>query len=324
MQKNKTLKLPEKQNDVAQVAQHPFFRQLEIYLSNLKRQGRSEHTIAAYRRDLLQLVPLLPLIEQPHRRDFLNALKRLSQKNLSERSLARILSAWRQYAAFLLEKGLLQQNPLEGLKAPRPKERLPKALDQEMLNHLLDTDETEDSLSIRDHAIFELMYGSGLRVSEVCSLNLNDISLQNGWVHIKGKGDKQRQVPLTRKSIEAIQAYLQERTPPKDGQALFTGRFGTRLGRNQIGKRLKHWSQHNGSTQHISPHMLRHSYASHLLQSSRDIRAVQELLGHSQLSTTQIYTKLDFDHLARAYDEAHPRAKRKKQVNQEKDNTTEN
>ena len=154
------------------------------------------------------------------------------------------------------------------------------------------------------------MYGSGLRLSEIHGLDTGDVWLDEGWVRVTGKGRKQRQVPLTGKSVEALKNYLPLRQTASDGKALFTGRNGTRLSQRQIQKRLESWAAQNGDGRHISPHMMRHSYASHLLQSSRDIRAVQELLGHSSLSTTQIYTKLDFDHIARLYDEAHPRAKR--------------
>ena len=167
-----------------------------------------------------------------------------------------------------------------------------------------------DALALRDHALFELMYGSGLRLSEIHGLDTGDVWLDEGWVRVTGKGRKQRQVPLTGKSVEALKNYLPLRQTASDGKALFTGRNGTRLSQRQIQKRLESWAAQNGDGRHISPHMMRHSYASHLLQSSRDIRAVQELLGHSSLSTTQIYTKLDFDHIARLYDEAHPRAKR--------------
>ncbi|WP_339895125.1 tyrosine-type recombinase/integrase, partial [Neisseria gonorrhoeae] len=162
----------------------------------------------------------------------------------------------------------------------------------------------------RDHALFELMYGSGLRVSEIHGLNADDVYLDEAWVHVTGKGRKQRQVPLTGKSVEALKNYLPLRQTASDGKALFTGRNGTRLSQRQIQKRLESWAAQYGDGRHVSPHMMRHSYAGHLLQASRDIRAVQELLGHSSLSTTQIYTKLDFDHIARLYDEAHPRAKR--------------
>ena len=290
---------------------------LDGYLKMLGQQGKSAHTLSAYGRDLTELVRLLTegsseTAQDLTRRDFVAALKRLSQQGLSERTLARKLSAWRQYCGWLVQSGMMDNDPTFNLKAPRLPERLPKALPQEELNHMLDSAPVDDSLAVRDHALFELMYGSGLRLSEIHSLDLGDVLLDEGWVSVTGKGRKERQVPLSGKSVEALRAYLFERVAADSETALFTGKNGTRLGQRQIQKRLQTWAVQQGSGQHISPHMMRHSYASHLLQSSRDIRAVQELLGHSNLSTTQIYTKLDFDHLAKVYDEGHPRAKRKK------------
>ncbi len=291
---------------------------LDGYLKMLGQQGKSAHTLSAYGRDLTELVRLLTegssetAQDLTRRDDFVAALKRLSQQGLSERTLARKLSAWRQYCGWLVQSGMMDNDPTFNLKAPRLPERLPKALPQEELNHMLDSSPVDDSLAVRDHALFELMYGSGLRLSEIHSLDLGDVLLDEGWVSVTGKGRKERQVPLSGKSVEALRAYLSERVAADGETALFTGKNGTRLGQRQIQKRLQAWAVRQGSGQHISPHMMRHSYASHLLQSSRDIRAVQELLGHSNLSTTQIYTKLDFDHLAKVYDEGHPRAKRKK------------
>ena len=290
---------------------------LDGYLKMLGQQGKSAHTLSAYGRDLTELVRLLTegsseTSQDLTRRDFVAALKRLSQQGLSERTLARKLSAWRQYCGWLVQSGMMDNDPTFNLKAPRLPERLPKALPQEELNHMLDSAPVDDSLAVRDHALFELMYGSGLRLSEIHGLDLGDVLLDEGWVSVTGKGRKERQVPLSGKSVEALRAYLSERVAADSETALFTGKNGTRLGQRQIQKRLQTWAVQQGSGQHISPHMMRHSYASHLLQSSRDIRAVQELLGHSNLSTTQIYTKLDFDHLAKVYDEGHPRAKRKK------------
>jgi len=290
---------------------------LDGYLKMLGQQGKSAHTLSAYGRDLTELVRLLTegsseTSQDLTRRDFVAALKRLSQQGLSERTLARKLSAWRQYCGWLVQSGMMDNDPTFNLKAPRLPERLPKALPQEELNHMLDSTPADDSLAVRDHALFELMYGSGLRLSEIHGLDLGDVLLDEGWVSVTGKGRKERQVPLSGKSVEALRAYLSERVAADSETALFTGKNGTRLGQRQIQKRLQTWAVQQGSGQHISPHMMRHSYASHLLQSSRDIRAVQELLGHSNLSTTQIYTKLDFDHLAKVYDEGHPRAKRKK------------
>ena len=290
---------------------------LDGYLKMLGQQGKSAHTLSAYGRDLTELVRLLTegsseTAQDLTRRDFVAALKRLSQQGLSERTLARKLSAWRQYCGWLVQSGMMDNDPTFNLKAPRLPERLPKALPQEELNHMLDSAPVDDSLAVRDHALFELMYGSGLRLSEIHGLDLGDVLLDEGWVSVTGKGRKERQVPLSGKSVGALRAYLSERVAADGETALFTGKNGTRLGQRQIQKRLQTWAVQQGSGQHISPHMMRHSYASHLLQSSRDIRAVQELLGHSNLSTTQIYTKLDFDHLAKVYDEGHPRAKRKK------------
>ena len=284
------------------------------YLQTLQQQGKSPHTLAAYRRDLEQLSQLLPETaagETPHRRHFSAALKKLSQQEQHPRSMARKLSVWRRYCGWLVQQNLLEYDPTESLKAPKAPGRLPKAVEQETLNRLLDNDSDNDTLALRDHAIFELMYGSGLRLSEVHDLNLGDILLDEGWVSVTGKGNKQRQVPLVQQSIAAIRAWLPQRYAAAEETALFTNNRGERLSQRQIQNRLRQWALKQGSPQHLSPHMLRHSYASHLLQSARDIRAVQELLGHSNLSTTQIYTKLDFDHLAAIYDEAHPRAKRK-------------
>lgn len=293
-----------------------FNDQQSAYLLNLQQQGKSTHTLAAYGRDLVQLFDLLPeLCQTPTRHDFVAVLKKLSQQNIHPRSLARKLSVWRQYCDFLVRHGRLESNPVANIKAPKAPERLPKAVEQESLNVMLNQDNAHTSsnaLTLRDHAIFELMYGSGLRLSEICSLNLEHILLTEGWVSVTGKGNKQRQVPLGTQSIAAIQAYLPCRPTIAGEAALFTNHFGKRLGARQIQNRLRDWAIRQGSPQHLSPHMLRHSYASHLLQAAHDIRAVQELLGHSQLSTTQIYTKLDFDHLAKIYDDTHPRAKRKK------------
>lgn len=293
---------------------------LDAYLENIVREGKSEHTVAAYRRDLEELFALLAQMpseaeggvpQDLSRRDFTAALRRLSQRGLNARTLARKLSSWRQYCVWLVKRGLMHADPTADIKPPKQPERIPKALPQECLNQMLDLPVDDgDALALRDHALFELMYGSGLRLSEIHGLDTGDVWLDEGWVRVTGKGRKQRQVPLTGKSVEALKNYLPLRQTASDGKALFTGRNGTRLSQRQIQKRLESWAVQNGDGRHISPHMMRHSYASHLLQSSRDIRAVQELLGHSSLSTTQIYTKLDFDHIARLYDEAHPRAKR--------------
>ena len=292
----------------------PFLVRLDAYLTQLTQQGKSPHTLDAYRRDLIELANMLPENQQPTRNDVVRALKQLSQRGQHPRSLARKLTSWRQYAEYLVHLGELTSNPIAHIKAPKPPERLPKAIDREQINQMIDQDipQPDDVLAIRDHAMIELFYGSGLRLAELHALNVDDVLLDAGWVMVSGKGKRQRQVPLTRPSIAAIDAYLSTRYAVDGELALFTSRHGTRLCTRQIAKRLEIWSQNNQANQHISPHMLRHSYASHLLQASRDVRAVQELLGRQNLSTTQIYAKLDFDHLAQVYDDTHPRAKRKK------------
>ena len=292
----------------------PFLVRLDAYLTQLTQQGKSPHTLDAYRRDLIELANMLPENQQPTRNDVVRALKQLSQRGQHPRSLARKLTSWRQYAEYLVHLGELTSNPIAHIKAPKPPERLPKAIDREQINQMIDQDipQSDDVLAIRDHAMIELFYGSGLRLAELHTLNVDDVLLDAGWVMVSGKGKRQRQVPLTRPSIAAIDAYLSTRYAVDGELALFTSRHGTRLCTRQIAKRLEIWSQNNQANQHISPHMLRHSYASHLLQASRDVRAVQELLGHQNLSTTQIYAKLDFDHIAQVYDDTHPRAKRKK------------
>ena len=292
---------------------HPFLAQLAPYLTEQRQRNRSPHTLIAYERELRELANLLPATAQPARRDFQAAFRQLSQRGLHPASLARALSAWRQYCDYLVRQGSLKTNPVQDIKAPKKPQRLPRAIERDTLNALLDQPaDPDDTLALRDQAIAELLYGSGLRLAELASLNLNDVYLDAGWLNVRGKGNKQRQVPLTQSSAALLRQWLAQRPAQPHETALFTTQRGTRLGSRQIAKRLDNWAQQHGSPQHISPHMLRHSFAGHLLQASRDIRAVQDLLGHASLSSTQIYTKLDFDHLATVYDETHPRARRGK------------
>ena len=292
---------------------HPFLAQLAPYLTEQRQRNRSPHTLIAYERELRELANLLPATAQPARRDFQAAFRQLSQRGLHPASLARALSAWRQYCDYLVRQGSLKTNPVQDIKAPKKPQRLPRAIERDTLNALLDQPAAaDDTLALRDQAIAELLYGSGLRLAELASLNLNDVYLDAGWLNVRGKGNKQRQVPLTQSSAALLRQWLAQRPAQPHETALFTTQRGTRLGSRQIAKRLDNWAQQHGSPQHISPHMLRHSFAGHLLQASRDIRAVQDLLGHASLSSTQIYTKLDFDHLATVYDETHPRARRGK------------
>ncbi|XXQ68799.1 tyrosine-type recombinase/integrase [Neisseriaceae bacterium B1] len=289
-----------------------YTQHLANFLQQQQQQNRSPHTLAAYERDIQILLKWLPENREPTRTDYTQAFKSLSQQGNSEATMARKLSAWRQFVAYLVQQGCLKNNALTGLKAPKLPQRLPRAIEREPLNAMLDNSDSDDMFSARDVAMVELLYGCGLRLSELVGLNVDDIFLDEDWVNVLGKGRKQRRVPLTTQSIDSLKTYLPQRFAAPQETALFTGQHGKRLGARQVAKRLEKWAEQQGSAQHISPHMLRHSYASHLLQASRDLRAVQDLLGHEQLSTTQIYTKLDFDHLAQVYDETHPRARRKK------------
>ena len=286
-----------------------FFARCPQFLLSMQRKGLSEHSQRAYQQDLAELQELTDGKDMV-RSSFIAALKKLSAKNLHPRTLARKLSAWRSYANYLCEMGLMDNNPLTGIKAPKPPARLPKALDAEELNQLLDTPVDDNFYTRRDSAVFELLYGSGLRIFEAVALNLHDIDLIEKIAHIHGKGGKQRMVPLGDKSVVALKKWLEVRIV-KDGEmAVFTNHLGKRITTRRLRQCLDAWGLKTGASRHISPHMLRHSFAGHLLQNSRDIRAVQELLGHASLSTTQIYTKLYFAHLAKIYDEAHPHAKK--------------
>lgn len=284
------------------------------FLQHLRHRGLSPLTLDAYERDLQQLAQLLPdqlNSSQITRLHLVGALKKLSGRGDKPASLARKLSTWRAYFSFLQQHGQISSNPASNIKAPKAGARLPKAVPAEKLNQAFDHPVANTPLSLRDQAIFELLYGSGLRLSELVQLDLQHLMLDENWVYVSGKGNKQRQVPLGSKSVAALRRYLPQRIAISGENAVFTSRLGTRLTARQIQNRLNVWSITQNSDRHLSPHMLRHSFASHVLQNAHDIRAVQELLGHKSISTTQQYTKLDFNHLAQIYDDTHPRAKRR-------------
>ena len=247
---------------------------------------------------------------------------KLHGQGLSPRSIAIHLAAWRGLYRHLGREGVVPINPVEGLRPPKNARPLPKALSVEHAVALAEhADRQDDSaLDARDHAIVELLYGCGLRVAELCGLDvvagpaaLGWLDLQSADAHVLGKGSKRRSVPVGSAALKAVHAWLALRgtLAKPDEPALFVSRRGTRLSDGQLRKRLAERALAAGLPSHVHPHMLRHSYASHLLQSSGDLRAVQELLGHAQITTTQVYTRLDFQHLAKIYDAAHPRAKRK-------------
>jgi integrase/recombinase XerC len=244
----------------------------------------------------------------------------LHGQGLAPRSIALVLSAWRGFYRWLGRDGLVALNPVEGVRAPKAAKPLPKALSVDLAMALADEPEAVDSLAIeaRDQCMVELLYGCGLRVGELVGLDLRPGGA--GWIdapdasaHVLGKGSKRRSVPVGGPALLALRAWLERRNDlarPEEA-ALFVGSRGARIGAGQVRERLKRRALRAGLPTHVHPHMLRHSFATHLLQSSGDLRAVQELLGHANITTTQVYTKLDFGHLSKVYDAAHPRARRK-------------
>lgn len=254
--------------------------------------------------------PLLALSPAMLRR-FLGALH---ARGLSGRSLARMLSGWRSLYRFALDRNRsLKHDPCAGLRAPRSARRLPAALSPDEAVQLVAI-EGDDPLAVRDRALFELAYSSGLRVSELAGLDVAAVDLATGEVRVLGKGSKERIVPVGGPARAAIRHWLAVRTSlaRADPKAMFVSRSGRRIAPRAIERRLAAWAVKRGLARHVHPHMLRHSFASHLLQSSSDLRAVQEMLGHASIASTQVYTHLDFQYLAKAYDRAHPRAHKKR------------
>lgn len=290
---------------------------LKEYLEFLNfERGLSPLTRENYARDITQLIKLadstaLNELQTNHIRRF---IANLHSKGLGGKSIARMLSSWRGFFDFLVNRKGFTNNPVIGLRAPKSPKTLPQALSIEQAVKLVDISD-DDVLGIRDHAILELFYSSGLRLSEVVNLNMDVLDFSEGTVIVTGKGNKTRIVPLGSHAIDAIQKWLQTRSQilinnPSE-KAVFIGLQGRRISTRNIQYRLKEWSIKQGINSSVHPHMLRHSFATHVLQSSGDLRAVQEMLGHANISTTQVYTHLDFQHLSKTYDAAHPRAKKK-------------
>ena len=288
------------------------------YLAELAEQRRlSPHTVSNYRRDLEKLLAFagaVPLSELQvhHIRRF---VAQLHGQGLDGRTLARLLSAWRGFFVWLGRRGLVQANPCEGVRSPKAPRLLPKALSVDEASRLLETTAEDDPvLAARDTAMFELFYSSGLRLAELAALDRTalDSALHEGEVRVLGKRSKARLVPVGGKAREALAAWaaVRDSLADPDEAALFVGRRGRRLSHRMIQLRLARRAVQLGLPRHVHPHMLRHSFASHVLQSSGDLRAVQEMLGHASIASTQVYTHLDFQHLATVYDKAHPRAKR--------------
>lgn len=278
---------------------------------------RPGHTRDAYRRDAEILGGLAgdTPIASLTRAQLARYLATLHGRGLSGRSIARMLSSWRALFRHLRETDrAMKDDPCAGLRAPRSARRLPNALTPDEAARLVAIP-GDDLLAARDRALFELAYSSGLRLAELASLDVGGVDLVTGEVRVWGKGAKERIVPVGAPARAAIEAWQRVRGAlPRADRALFVTRAGRRLSPRGIELRLATWAARQGMGRHVHPHMLRHSFASHVLQSSGDLRAVQEMLGHASIASTQVYTHLDFQYLAKAYDSAHPRAKRKKRV----------
>lgn len=290
----------------------------EKFLRHLETERRlSQHTITSYRNDLLTLekycmektVTSWVNLRPHHIRSFVSSI---FIEGLGARSIQRRLSAIRSFMNYLLRESLIKSNPADGIKTPKAPRRLPDVLDVDQINQLLNITK-EDPISLRDKAILELLYSSGLRLSELVMMNPIDLNLQDKSLTVIGKGNKRRMLPIGSKAVQAITIWLNVRSQLAnlDEEALFVGNRGTRLSRRSVQSRINHWAKINGLQKDVYPHLLRHSFATHLLEASGDLRAVQELLGHSDIATTQIYTHLDFQHLSETYDKAHPRSGKK-------------
>lgn len=292
---------------------------LERFLEHLRSERRlSTHTVASYRRDLLGLrtycrenaVGDWKDVEVANVRAYAAWLHRGGRNG---RSVQRALSATRSFYRYLLREGLVKRNPALAVKAPRSARKLPRVMDVDGLVSLLDA-KAEGPFAVRDKAMMELMYSSGLRLAELVGLDVSELNLTDALVEVTGKGAKTRILPLGAAACDALASWLGERVKlARSGEgALFVTRRGGRISARAVQQRLDHWARRQGRGNRLHPHMLRHSFASHMLESSGDLRAVQELLGHADITTTQVYTHLDFQHLASVYDKSHPRARKRR------------
>lgn len=300
---------------------------VERYLEHVRVEKRlAARTVELYALDLARLASLAQAagvaLEAVRDAQVRRWVAQMHGQGRSPRGIALVLSGWRGFYRWLGREGVVAVNPVQGVRAPKAAKPLPKALDVDEAVRLAEfaDPQADPWREKRDRAIVELLYGCGLRLGELWSLDaaaspqaLGWIDLQSGEAHVLGKGSKRRAVPVGGKALEALRDWLDVRERPglPPTAALFVGQRGQRMGRSAIWSALRARSQKAGTTVPVHPHMLRHSFASHVLQSSGDLRAVQELLGHANIATTQVYTRLDFQHLARAYDAAHPRARRK-------------
>ena len=287
---------------------------IDAFLLNLRARSYSPATVSTYAFDLRHLLERVGGVDPASLSSHLirRALAGLHGQGMHPKTLARTLSAWRSFFNYLARQDRVTANPCLGLRPPKGEKRLPNALSVDEMARLLEPETADDAWALRDTAMFELMYSSGLRRAELIGLDLGQVDVTEAEVSVTGKGSKTRIVPVGSRALAALSRWLAVRdTVAKDTPALFVGARGERISPGVLTLALKRLAQRHGLTGHVHPHALRHSFASHVLQSSGDLRAVQEMLGHASLSTTQVYTHLDFQHLAKVYDQAHPRAKKK-------------
>ena len=292
---------------------------VKMFVLHLEQERRmSIHTVSAYQRDLNRCIVFM----EEHDLLMWNVMKtkqvrlfiaQLNRGGLSGSSIQRHLSSLRSFYRYLIREEKVLTNPAQVVQAPKAGKRLPSTLDVDQVSGLLDHVDQESFIGCRDKAMMELFYSSGLRLAELARLDCRDIDLADKLVYVTGKGNKARVLPIGGQALKAIQLWLETRD--KEGLfeavALFITKQGRRLGVRSIQQRLKYWGKKQGISDHVHPHRLRHAFASHMLEATGDLRAVQELLGHADISTTQVYTHVDFQHLAKVYDGAHPRAKNK-------------
>ncbi|HZF25398.1 MAG TPA: tyrosine recombinase XerC [Steroidobacteraceae bacterium] len=289
------------------------------FIKHLRTERRlSGLTAGSYTRDIAALTAFCDAQKLPDWKSLDSQYVRVfaakqHARGLSPRSIQRQLSAIRTFLSYLIREGVLSSNPAQEVRAPKGAKRLPHTLDADQMSKLLDF-RTAEGLGVRDKAMMELLYSSGLRLQELISLDLTDLDLADRTLRVTGKGNKTRILPIGRYAVEATKAWLKERAAIAaiDEAALFVGRNGHRIGARAVQLRIDHWARQSGLGVKTHPHLFRHSFATHLLESSGNLRGVQELLGHANISTTQVYTHLDFQHLARIYDASHPRARRKR------------
>lgn len=299
-----------------------WLKPLQQFLAYLQfERGYSNKTLDSYQRQLIQAAQALNqgnrhwlTLTEAELKQHIISLRRNGAK---PRSIALKVAALRSFYRYLQAQGLCSDNPALYLSVPKAARSLPKNLNVDQLNHLLSFDSSDDILACRDKAMLELFYSSGLRLEELVNANISDIDWAQQLLRVTGKGSKQRIVPVGSVALNALRDWLAQRPafsaklPEEDTDALFVSKQHKRISSRHVRERVQLWAKQQGLNQKLHPHMLRHSFASHMLESSQDLRAVQELLGHANLSTTQVYTHLDFAHLAKVYDSAHPRAKKK-------------